>query len=170
MAFDSAEDDVFRILDEFSRSDATFLQVKTGGFELTVSRLADPPESHAADPPVSMDAAGTPTAAEAAGTPMSADSPGTRRRADPVETDLHVVSAPVVGVFYAAPGPGEQPYVHAGAHVEPDTTVGLVEAMKVFTAVLAETSGVVAEIFVGNGDFVEFGQPLMAVRPLGPSS
>jgi len=74
------------------------------------------------------------------------------------------ILAPMVGAFYAAPEPGAPPYVELGAEVSPDSTVGLIEAMKVFTAVAAGVHGVLTEILVSNAEFVEYGQPLAFVK------
>jgi acetyl-CoA carboxylase biotin carboxyl carrier protein len=73
----------------------------------------------------------------------------------------------MVGTFYVAPAPDAPPFVEVGGAVQADTTVGLVEAMKVFTGVLAGASGVIAERLVENAQFVEYGQPLFLVRPEG---
>lgn len=77
----------------------------------------------------------------------------------------NTVTAPLVGIFYSAPEPGAPPYVEVGDHVDSDTTVGLIEAMKVFTAVQAGSAGLVHRVLVGNEEFVEFGQALMELDP-----
>ena len=75
------------------------------------------------------------------------------------------VTAPMVGRFYSAPAPPDPPYVEVGSKVAPGATVGLIEVMKVFTSIKAETAGVIERILVSNGEFVEFGQPLFLLRP-----
>jgi acetyl-CoA carboxylase biotin carboxyl carrier protein len=84
--------------------------------------------------------------------------------ADPVE-DLLAVAAPVVGTFYRAPEPGARPFVEVGDEIEVGTQVGIVEAMKLMNPILAEEAGVVAEIVVGDAESVEYGQPLLLLRP-----
>ena len=79
--------------------------------------------------------------------------------------ELVPVPSPMVGTFYVAPAPDAPPFVEIGAAVQDDTTVGLVEAMKVFTGVLAGTRGVIAERLVENAQFVEYGQPLFLIQP-----
>jgi acetyl-CoA carboxylase biotin carboxyl carrier protein len=69
----------------------------------------------------------------------------------------------MVGTFYAAPDPDSPPYVKAGDSVGPETTVCIVEAMKVFNEIQAEVSGKVAAVLVENGEPVEFGQPMFRV-------
>jgi len=75
------------------------------------------------------------------------------------------ITAPVLGVFYAAPEPGAPPYVEVGTQVSEDSTVGLIEVMKMFNGVQAGVRGEVVRILVGNEDFVEHGQPLFDIRP-----
>ena len=92
--------------------------------------------------------------------------------ADPVKAEspaaasddaLTVIKSPIVGTFYSASGPDTEPFVKVGDHVGPESTVCIVEAMKVFNEIPAEVSGKVAAILVANGDPVEFGQPLFKV-------
>ena len=71
----------------------------------------------------------------------------------------------MVGTFYATPEPGAPPFVALGDRVDAETTVGLVEVMKVFNAVSSGTAGTIDEICVESGQFVEHGQTLFLVRP-----
>jgi acetyl-CoA carboxylase biotin carboxyl carrier protein len=75
------------------------------------------------------------------------------------------IKSPTVGTFYAAPSPGEPPFVSVGSVVTPETIVCLIEAMKVFNQIPAEVSGTITAILVKSGDAVEFGQPLFRVKP-----
>ncbi|MEX0585021.1 MAG: biotin/lipoyl-containing protein, partial [Pirellulales bacterium] len=70
---------------------------------------------------------------------------------------------PMVGTFYPAPSPEAPPFVKIGDHVGPETTVCILEAMKVFNEVPAEVSGRIVAVLVERGDPVEFGQPLFRV-------
>jgi acetyl-CoA carboxylase biotin carboxyl carrier protein len=79
------------------------------------------------------------------------------------EQHLVVVKSPMVGTFYAAPDPESPPYVKVGDHVGPETTVCIIEAMKVFNQIPAEVSGKIVSVLVDNGESVEFGQPLFKV-------
>lgn len=71
----------------------------------------------------------------------------------------------MVGTFYAAPRPGADPFVRVGDHVEPGQAVAIIEAMKVMNEIVAERAGTIVEILVENGQPVEYGQPLMRLRP-----
>ena len=79
------------------------------------------------------------------------------------DSQMAVIKSPIVGTFYTASGPDSEPFVKVGDHVGPESTVCIVEAMKVFNEIPAEVSGKVAAILVANGDPVEFGQPLFKV-------
>lgn len=75
------------------------------------------------------------------------------------------ITAPTVGTFYSAPTPEDPPFVKVGSKVSHDTTVCLIEAMKVFNPIEAEVSGTITEVLVQNGDAVDFGQPLFRYQP-----
>ena len=81
--------------------------------------------------------------------------------------DYVVIKSPMVGTFYAAADPESAAFVKVGDHVGPETTVCIVEAMKVFNEIPAETSGKIVAVLGKNGDPVEFGQPLFKVDPQG---
>jgi acetyl-CoA carboxylase biotin carboxyl carrier protein len=85
--------------------------------------------------------------------------------AAPAAEKLPSIDSPMVGTFYATPGPDKAPFVSVGSKVGPDTTVCLIEAMKIFNEIKAETSGTVEEVLVKSGQPVEFGQPLYRIRP-----
>jgi acetyl-CoA carboxylase biotin carboxyl carrier protein len=82
----------------------------------------------------------------------------------PPSNDL-VVESPMVGTFYSSPAPDAPPFVSVGSVVHHDTTVCVIEAMKVFTDIPAGMSGTVTEVLVKSGQPVEFGQALFRVRP-----
>ena len=73
------------------------------------------------------------------------------------------ITAPMVGVFYAAPAPGDEPFVRVGSKVKAGETLCIIEAMKVLNEVTAEADGEVLEICVADGDLVEFGSFLMRI-------
>lgn len=81
-----------------------------------------------------------------------------------VDDDVHVITSPIVGTFYRAPGPDKEPYVKEGSMVSPETVVCIVEAMKLMNEIQAETSGEVVKIYVENGQPVEYGQPLFGIK------
>lgn len=75
------------------------------------------------------------------------------------------IRSPMVGTFYSAANPESPPFVKVGDHVGPETTVCIVEAMKVFNEIPAECAGRIAAVMAQNGDAIEFNQPLFRVEP-----
>ncbi len=75
------------------------------------------------------------------------------------------ITAPMVGTFYTAPAPGEAVFVEVGSRVTVGQTVCILEAMKLMNELESEVTGEVVEILVENGTPVEFGQPLIKVKP-----
>jgi len=112
--------------------------------------------------PEGMVALPTPPAAPApAATPARPAAP-----AAPVEdSSLTTIKSPMVGTFYTSSSPDAAPFVKVGDHVNRDTTVCLIEAMKVFNEIPAEVTGQIVAVLVENGEPVEFGQPLFKVDP-----
>lgn len=103
-----------------------------------------------------------PTVAPAAPEP-AAQAPAAQAPAAAPEPKGAEVTAPMVGVFYAAPAPGDEPFVHVGSKVKAGETLCIIEAMKVLNEVTAEADGEVLEICVADGDLVEFGSCLMRI-------
>ena len=73
----------------------------------------------------------------------------------------HVITAPMIGTYYAAPAPGEAPFVQVGDEVEVGQVVGIIEAMKIMNEIVADRPGIVADIMVENAQAVEYGSPLL---------
>jgi len=84
--------------------------------------------------------------------------------AAPVVPTGTLIESPMVGTYYASSSPDAPPFVTVGAAVRPDSTVCVIEAMKVFTDIPAGLAGTVVEVLVKNGQSVEFGQPLFRVQ------
>ena len=81
------------------------------------------------------------------------------------DSKFSLVRSPMVGTFYTAANPEAAPFVKVGDQVGPETTVCVIEAMKVFNEIPAECSGRIVAVLVENGDAVEFSQPLFRVEP-----
>ncbi|MCQ2352556.1 MAG: acetyl-CoA carboxylase biotin carboxyl carrier protein [Victivallaceae bacterium] len=94
-----------------------------------------------------------------AAAPVAAAPVAPATSAAPSET----IDSPLVGTFYRASSPEAQPFIAVGDKVSADTTIGVIEAMKVMNEVKAEKSGIVKEILIDNGQPVEYGQPLVVL-------
>ena len=106
--------------------------------------------------------AAAPPAAPAAAAPVAtAEAPA--EAVDP-DAGLFKITSPIVGTFYRSPGPDKDAYVSEGSNVSPETTVCIVEAMKLMNEIQAEVSGEIVKIYVENGQPVEYGQALFGVK------
>lgn len=81
------------------------------------------------------------------------------------EEELHTVKSPIVGTFYESPAPGAPPFVKPGDVVQAGQVLCIIEAMKLMNEIEADASGEVVKRLVNNGQPVEYGQPLFAIRP-----
>jgi acetyl-CoA carboxylase biotin carboxyl carrier protein len=166
-----SEDDVLHILKLIDESKFDYFQLEVGELKITVSKgepipLNSAPQ-HVAAPPAPPAAAvgATPVAPVAAAAAPAAQTQPATVEARAAAEGLLTVTAPLLGTFYVAPEPGAPPFTHVGANVTEDTTVGLIEVMKVFNSVRAGVKGTIVEAVAQNGQFVEYGQTLFLVKP-----
>ncbi len=134
-------------------NDLTELDLEDKGEKVKIKRGTGEPQVHGAPPPAASAAA--PASAPASEPAVSAAT----------AEGLVEITSPMVGTFYAAPSPDAQPFVAVGDQVGPDQVVCIIEAMKVFNEIKAETSGTIKKILVDSGQAVEFAQPLFLVKP-----
>lgn len=165
--------DVLQILTLVEESDFDLLQLEYGDLKLTISKSGNlPAQSETAWAELSVqrgvDSAPRPGAVGSAPAPAperQAPVAGqTIKPAPTTEDGLVAIKAPIVGTFYGAPEPGAPPFVTVGAEVDDETTVGLLEVMKVYSGVKAGVKGKIEKVLVENAQFVEYGQPLFLVR------
>ena len=96
---------------------------------------------------------------------VKAETPNTIAASQADTANLHKITSPMVGTFYASPTPEADVYVKAGSVVTKDSIVCIVEAMKLFNEIESEVNGEIVEVLVKNGQLVEYGQPLFLVKP-----
>ena len=163
-----SEEDVLHILKLIDESKFDYFQLEVGDLKISVSK-GEPIPLISAPPSVSPAPAARPAAPLESPKP-AASAPGMQKESPKVEAKaiaegLVPVTAPLLGTFYVAPEPGAPPFVQVGSAVTEDTTVGLIEVMKVFNSVRAGVKGTVVEVVAQNGQFVEYGQTLYLVKP-----
>lgn len=153
---------IVRLIESGSRF--TDFRLRSGDIEVEVHRgngAAAPPAPGAPPPPASRESsaavANSPSYSPAAnqGAVSSADLPA----------GTHVVRSPMVGTFFRAPEPGAAPFAKEGGKVKADDIVCIIEVMKLMNSVAAGVKGVVTHVFVENAQMVEYGQPLIGIRP-----
>jgi acetyl-CoA carboxylase biotin carboxyl carrier protein len=165
--------------------DVRELSLKFGDVELFISRDRTGAASAAVAPiappaPVPAAAAPAPAPAPVAAAPAPAEAPpapppapaapaasGDTFSADALAADEVLVKAPMVGVFYSSPKPGDPPFVSVGDTVTASTVVGIVEVMKLMNNLEAKADGTVSRILVANEQAVEYGQPLLVIKRHG---
>ncbi len=149
-----------RVIDLMVESGAVEVEMEAGGSRLRVRLKEDVPV------PTILAQPGAPPAAAPYGAPLVARAAAPApQAADEVEAEGEIFSSPMVGTLYQAPSPEAEPFVHVGDRVGPDTTLCIIEAMKVMNEIKAEMEGQIAAILVENGEPVEFGQPLFRIKP-----
>ncbi len=97
--------------------------------------------------------------------PRPAADPAPKSTSAPAaEGNFEVIKSPMVGTYYGSPNPDSPAFVKVGDHVGPETTVCIIEAMKVFNEISAEVTGKIVAVLVSSGEPVEYGQPLFKVE------
>jgi len=96
--------------------------------------------------------------------PVAGGAPPTVEAAPAPEANLHIVKSPIVGTFYESPSPGSSAFVSIGDRVEKGQVVCIVEAMKLMNEIESDAAGEIVKRLVTNGQAVEYGQPLFAIR------
>ena len=153
------------LVETLDRSTFDYLQVEVGNLKVTIGKGCMPQVPASGAAPAEAAPSVTAPAPQAAAAPAVAAPSPPAPVESPVQDGTVTIVAPLMGRFYAKPEPGAAPFLSVGAEVTADSTVGLIEVMKVFTAVRAGVSGVVTEICVQDAEFVEYGRILFRVRP-----
>jgi acetyl-CoA carboxylase biotin carboxyl carrier protein len=161
-----------RLLSFMSEHGLEEFEYAHGDLHIRLKKAAASASSAASRAMPAVSAAGLPAmparaeATRAESEPVAAEHAAPAPAAAPAD-DLHVIKSPIVGTFYAAPNPESGPFVKVGDTVQAGQTVCIIEAMKLMNEIEADISGEVARIMVENGQPVEYGEPLFALRPTG---
>lgn len=154
MEFDLSQ--LREILTILNETDIEELNLKSDDFELNV-RKGNPPQviTHTSLEPLIES---PPVSASQSAPPEPSVNP-------PADKDWIEVKSPMVGTFYRAPAPDEDPFIEVGDKIRNGQTLCIIEAMKLMNEIEAELNGEVMEILVENAQPVAFGDPLMRVKP-----
>jgi acetyl-CoA carboxylase biotin carboxyl carrier protein len=145
---------VKKLIDLLEESGIAEIEIKEGEESVRISRM---PTGGIA---TQMASYVTPTALPVAA-PAPATAPAAPAALRPAD---HVVTAPMVGTFYAAPTPGAKPFVEIGSEVKAGQVLCIIEAMKMMNQIESDKAGRITAVMVQNGDPVEFGQPLFVIE------
>ena len=151
-----------KLIELLEESGIAEIEIKEGEEAVRISRMPTagmvpqmaPQPVHAA-PAAAAPAAAVPGPAAVAAAESAAAKP---------KSNEHVITAPMVGTFYASPSPGAKPFVEIGDEIKVGQVLCIIEAMKMMNQIEADKSGRVASVMARNGDPVEFGQPLFVVE------
>jgi len=152
------------LLGTISQTDITELVLKNDDFELTVRKeksLIAVPQAPAVSSQIVETSPLSPSTIPVTA-PATPEAPSTPVVDDKKWVD---VTSPMVGTFYSAPAPDEDPFVSVGDRITKGDTVCIIEAMKLMNEIEGEVTGQIMEISVQNGEPVEFGQVLIRVNP-----
>lgn len=138
---------------ELERGDVK-VRIKRGGAEQASPAPVMPIAIHTASAPAAPVANNVPAAAAAA----------EAAPAKPPEEKLHIVHSPIVGTYYESPSPGSPPFIVVGDKVETGQVLCIVEAMKLMNEIESDATGEIVKKLVSNGQPVEYGQELFAIR------
>jgi acetyl-CoA carboxylase biotin carboxyl carrier protein len=147
-----------KLIELLEESGIAEIEIKEGEEAVRISRMpggATMTQVHAMP---HMMPAGAPVAQPSPGA-VPADAAAAKPRANE-----HVVTAPMVGTFYAAPSPGAKAFVEIGDEVKVGQVLCIIEAMKMMNQIESDKAGRVTSIMARNGDPVEFGQPLFVIE------
>jgi len=147
-----------QIVKLMSANDLNTVDVRDGDKRVILKRGAVQQTITYAPAPTGLAASAASSSAPASATPSTTAPPAEDKTLIPIKS-------PMVGTFYSAPSPDAKPFVHVGSAVNEETDVCVIEAMKVFNNIKAETRGIIARVLVNNGQTVEFGQTLFLVKP-----
>lgn len=160
MAGSSSNQDIFdvrkirRLAELMHEHDLSEIDLRQGETRIQLRRGGEPVAAGGVfRPAIALPAGPPPTAEPAKQPPPTAPEPA-------AEEHVALITSPMVGTFYSAPDPDSAAYVKVGDAVGPESTVCIVEAMKVFNEIQAEVSGKIVAVLVENGEPVEFGQPM----------
>jgi len=150
-----------KLIELLDESGIAEIEIKEGEEAVRISRM---PTGNAAAhllPPMAHLPALPAAPAAASAAPSAPAAEGAAAKPKPNE---HVITAPMVGTFYASPSPGAKPFVEIGDEIKVGQVLCIIEAMKMMNQIEADKAGRIASVMARNGDPVEFGQPLFVVE------
>ncbi len=151
------------LIELMQKHDIAEVDLREGAHRIRVSRGTALPAAHF-DPlrtvlsPPATSGSSVPSAPPAAATPPASS---------PDSSHIVEIKSPMVGTFYSRPNPNTEPFVKVGDHVEPETTVCIIEAMKMFNEIPAEVRGKIVAVLVADEEPVDYGRPLFKVDTSG---
>ena len=167
MAMKLDHDDLDRLIEKISKSDIQEFSLEGEDFKLEIKRNLFDKNHSSANPTVSNSLEKQITASPAVSDDnitLASSNTEISQVAPPGRSDLIEITSPMVGTFYRAAAPGDDPFVELGSQIKVGQTICILEAMKLMNEIESEFNAEIVEILVENGTPVEFGQVLMRVK------
>ena len=155
---------VKKLIELLEESGIAELEITEGEESVRISRYGGHPVAQVVHAAPAMHAAPAPALAAAPGPATGGATPPSMAPADRAPVAENVVTAPMVGTYYASPAPGAKPFVDIGTEVKVGQTLCIIEAMKMMNQIESDKEGRISAILVKNGEPVEFGQPLFVIE------
>ena len=154
--------EICELIDVLVEGEINEFELEKGGVRIRVRRGNSPTE-----PPAPYVNNSAPPWASAAPAPLPPPLPDERAPETATESleDLHIIKSPIVGTYYASPAPSAPPFVKPGDAVQVGQPLCIIEAMKLMNEIESEVAGEVVRIYIENGQPVEYGQSLFAIKP-----
>lgn len=152
-------EEIKELMTLFNDSNMTEFHLSNEEFEVQFSKREEYPQvvSNAVAPVANV-------ASPVEATPVSAAPSAEAQEAPQVATDAKYITSPIVGVVYLQSSPDADPFVQVGKQITSNDTVCIIEAMKIMNEIKSDFNGEVLEVLVENGQMVDFGQKLFAIR------
>ncbi|HEX2834562.1 MAG TPA: acetyl-CoA carboxylase biotin carboxyl carrier protein [Thermoanaerobaculia bacterium] len=152
--------EILELIDKVAESGIGSVEVEQAGTKVRIEGKSTAPAHAYVEAPAPSSIPMTIAAAPSAGTDTS-------KAARPVEEDttgLHIITSPIVGTFYRSPNPESQPFVNVGDRITKGKVLCIIEAMKLMNEIESDVDGVITAIYPQNGQPIEYGEKLFAVK------
>ena len=154
-------EEILSLIDKISDKEISLVEIESGGVRLRIEgRVAVAAVAPSSD--VATGGSSQP-AAPLVGQPVSDSGTASGAEAEE-EAGLHIVTSPIVGTFYRSPNPESEMFVKEGVRVSKGDVLCIIEAMKLFNEIESDADGIIAKIYPQNGQPVEYGEKLFAIR------
>jgi acetyl-CoA carboxylase biotin carboxyl carrier protein len=153
--------EILELIEKVAALEIGELEIEQAGTKLRIQGKPSPPPapspSFALAHPAAMPALAPPSA------PM-AQLPAKSEEPEESDSGLHIITSPIVGTFYRTPNPESDPFITVGDHISKGKVLCIIEAMKLMNEIESDVDGEIVKIFPQNGQPVEYGEQLFAVR------
>ena len=155
--------EILELIDKVAQAGISAVEIEQAGTKVRIEGKVSPPPPARVDHPGVLPAASPAAAPAAAAAPPAPQPAPTQLQAD-TDAGLHIITAPIVGTFYRTPNPESPPFVNVGSRVSKGQVICIIEAMKLMNEIESDVDGIIASIYPSNGQPVEYGEQLFAVK------